>query len=417
MFPVTRRGLLALSVGMVLATMSSGAAPTAERSGSELLGPVNVAREAGISQLARTWSANVGDYDGNRRDDFFLVRHDPQAIWYGGVLPRPSLYRNAGGTFVEHTATRFTRNDKHDCAWGDVQPDGRLDLFCAVGLDARSKNELWIQRADRTFVERAGAFGLTADSAGEYRTATFIHANRDMRPDIYVTRYTGNDDSKKPNELWLSRSDGTYARDPSFGLDKPIGVEFDSNPCLQAVDFNEDGWQDLMVCGAVKLYLYRNDSGRGFTDVTSRKGLSGFWKDAELARMNGDDRLDLVLLGSNEVRVREGVSGGGFSTVFERSISAGQGVATGDFDGDGRRDLYVLSGCPDSAPNSDRADQVLLNRGGGVFYSQAIPALASGGGCGQAAERIDYDDDGSHDFIVLNGRKRKEGPVQLFTLR
>jgi FG-GAP-like repeat len=380
-------------------------------------GPVNVAREAGIHEITRTWSANVGDYDGNGRQDFFLVRHDPQAIWYGGTLPRPSLYRNASGTFVEHTASQFTKNDKHDCAWGDVQPDGLLDLFCAVGLDARSKNELWIQRTDRTFVERATAYGLTANTAGEYRTATFIYADRDMRPDIYVTRYTGNDDVRKPNELWLSRSDGTYGRDRSFGLDKPIGVEFDSNPCLQAVDFNRDGWQDLMVCGAAKLHLYRNDSGRGFTDVTSEKGVSGFWKDAELVRLTGDGLRDLVLLGPKVVRVRKGISGGKFSPMLERSIVGGQGVVTGDFDGNDKRDIYVLSGCPNSAPNSDQADRILLNRGGGVFDSQAIPALPSGGGCGQATEQIDYDDDGKDDFVVLNGRKHKEGPVQLFTYR
>jgi hypothetical protein len=244
-----------------------------------LIGPpawgrvVNVAGRARIAQTTRTFSVNVGDFNRDRRDDFFMVRHNPDSI------PLSTLYAGTRRKrFRNHAAAMFGRTDKHDCAWGRANRDRRPDLFCAVGLTQRSKNELWIQRRRGRFVNRAQSMGLHFRAHGRYRTTTFIHANRDRRADIYVTRYTGscfcdrNDDGvidyqgdRWPNELWINTG-GRFRKAPEFGLNKPISAKKDNSTCTQSIDYDRDGDQDLLVCAA-RLHLYNNRNGRGFVEV------------------------------------------------------------------------------------------------------------------------------------------------------
>ena len=154
---------------------------------------VNVASEAGISEKTRTFSLSTTDYNRDGKRDFFLVRHDPQDL--GAHIPPSTLYRGTGSRF-QATPPSFQVNgkntDKHGCDWSDVNLDGRSDMFCAIGLTQFSKNELWVQGADGSFTNQAQERGLYVGARGRYRYATFIQANNDARPDIYVTRYTGS---------------------------------------------------------------------------------------------------------------------------------------------------------------------------------------------------------------------------------
>jgi FG-GAP-like repeat len=378
--------------------------------------PTDVAGDAGIAETVRTFSANVADYDNDGHEDWFLVRHNPQVIWNGGVPSRPTLWRNRSvGGFEADTFTAFSGTDKHDCAWGDVQSDGLLDLFCAVGLDKQSVNELWMQQADHTFVERASQFGLASGTSGDYRTATFLNANGDSYPDIYVTHYTGGETTPAPNELWVNSNGASFSKAPSYGLNAAIGAQKDTNGCTQSADFNGDSFEDLMVCAAKKLYLYKNVANGGFSDVASGKRIGGFWKDAELADLNGDPRLDLVQLKPKLLRVKLQTSSGAFSKAFEYAVTGGENLAVGDFNGDSLNDVYAVGHCPDATPGTDQPDRLFVNQGAGQFTVVTLAALPTNGGCGQSVERIDYDGDASDDFVVLNGRKLKAGPVQLFT--
>ena len=401
---------------------------------------VDVATEAGIAQRIRSFSVNSEiyngtqlDYNGDTLDDFFLVRHAPEDL--GANIPPSSLYAGNGNGFTEQSIS-FQRagsnTDKHGCTWGDVNRDNRPDMFCAIGLTQNSKNELWIQTSTGGFNEVARARGFYDYFKGRYRYATFIHANNDALLDVYVARYTGScfcdlngdgvvdyDGDEFPNELWLQNPDGTFTFDaptaeaPSgqYGLTQNIGAKKDNATCAQAVDYDGDADEDLLVCGMKKLKLYENNAGTGFTDVTSAKGITGDAQDARLIDLNGDTKEDLVKLTNTALTVRYGNGTGGFSSVTTlTTTTAGEALAFGRFDPGPTLDIYQLSG----KASGEQPDQILVNNGVG-FDIITLPGVPKADG--DDVGRADYNNNGQDDFIVTNGDKKIYGPVQLFTWR
>ena len=378
-------------------------------------GEINIARRANIAQVTRSFSVNPADFNRDRRDDFFLVRHNPDKG--GSIIPFSTLYRRARGGYKNHATKVFGKTDKHDCAWGRANRDRRLDMFCAVGLTQRSVNELWIQKKGGGFVNRARALGLTDGTHGRYRYATFIHANRDKRADIYVTRYSGpcfcrsgDRGDKYPNELWI-RTRSSFRRAPKFGLNKNISAKKDNASCAQAVDYDRDGDEDLLVCGEKRLHLYRNRSGRGFRDVTRRKGIGGNAVDARLVYLNRDRRRDLVKLTKKKLIVRYGKRRGRFrARKVIGSPPAPTALAFGRFNPGKTVDIYVVSSR--GKRRRDRPDRVFLNRRRRGFRRQLIPRARRGSGDDVAA--IYYNRDRRTEFLVTNGNKKTPGPVQLW---
>ncbi|MDQ2732581.1 MAG: CRTAC1 family protein [Armatimonadota bacterium] len=125
---------------------------------------------------------------------------------------------------------------------------------------------------------------------------SIVDFDRDGWPDIYVT----NSGEGSLNHLYRNRHDGTFEDvAPQMGIadvNKPgTGVS------MGAVwgDYDNDGYEDLLLYKWGKAELYHNDHGKGFTRVTDRAGLpswaninSAVWLDYD-----GDGHLDLFLGG------------------------------------------------------------------------------------------------------------------------
>lgn len=376
----------------------------------------DVAHKAGVAEVTRTFSVSVTDYNADGRDDPMIVRHGPQKC-----CPDPRLYRNKGGGSFVDIRQKWGHSDKHDCTWGDFNKDGRRDVFCAVGLGPFSVNELWKQRSDGSFANVAAAQGLTRPRHGRYRAATFIDANDDGWPDIYVARYAGSDfggpggylGDNYPNELWINKGPGNgFHLAPGWGLNVKDSAPKDSDSCNQDKDFNRDGRRDLILCSPFGFRLYKNKGSR-FVNVAKAKNVGGKFFDAAWANFNKDDRLDLVQVKEKRVRVMLQTPGGSFVQSYGKGLAAGQNVGTGDINGDGSTDVWVVASCP-RGKTADKPDYLLLNRGAGGFRAHRQPSLSRG--CGDAVtSRFDYNQDGKADFLVANGRKKVAGPVQLFT--
>jgi FG-GAP-like repeat len=382
-------------------------------------GPINVAGQAGIAEVTRTYSITENDYNKDGRKDLWLVRHGPERC-----CPQPKLYKNQGnGTFSPYQKT-WPNKDRHVCDFGDANNDGLTDFFCAVGLGQYSTNELEIQQAGGGWAEKAGEKGLANPSTthGRYRQATFLDANNDGRLDVFVSRFTGPNLSGTcqpdcypgddfPNELWLQRTDGTFGFNTSYGISTPLGAHKDADACALPTDFTGDGRDDLTYCAPEGIKLWRND-GDHFTNVANTLGVGGKAIDAAWSDVNRDGKLDLVEINRGSVKVFLRGAAGGMNLAYSFALSEGLSVAVGDMNGDGTKDIWAVGSCY-GARTADHPDFLLLGTGGGQFTPLHQPAVTQG--CGDDVASIDYDQNGKIDFAVTNGRKKVAGPVQLFT--
>jgi hypothetical protein len=373
---------------------------------------LDIGRALGFSRDTHSWDLVVGRVDADDIPDLLVVDHDRVQVW---LNRRPGL--EAG----------FSRNmsDPHGCAIGDVDGNGLGDVYCTQGAEQGSslgQNRLFVQEAEGTWAQRAPAYGVV-DGFGRGRRTTFADFDHRDGLDLFV----GNEAGRTDGEVSANR---TFLGDGAPPMTNrrlgPIGDK--GAVCVQAVDQDRDGWQDLLLCGGSsqpdqtntsvtdRLYLFRNrpapGGGRRLVDVADELGIAlrGV-RSARLAHLNGDGLLDLVVVGTHGLSVWPGDGGGGFAApTYVLALTAGNWVAVGDVDGRRGNDLFVVQGCHDAG---NTRDLLLVHTQGWHYRAVAAPVVHHG--CGDTAAMLDLDGDPGQEIVVGNGRWASRGPLQVLT--
>jgi hypothetical protein len=229
----------------------------------------------------------------------------------------------------------------------DFTGDGLPDLFIG-SIDADAEVSLFVNRGDGTFEDRADAMGL----AGQGTTANARHADfdNDGRLDLLVLRGAW----ETPARMSLLRNTGEGFADVtgSAGLDEPIASE-----SAEWGDYDNDGWLDLFVAGETRLdpfdeanrcRLYRNQGDGTFVNVAAEAGVENrrWAKGAAWGDYDADGRLDLFVSNMNGAnRLYHNAGDGTFADVADRLGVTGPLSSFScwffDYDNDGRLDLFV----------------------------------------------------------------------------
>jgi FG-GAP-like repeat len=384
-------------------------------SGASLAASTPTVRDVGVAAGLRPWvgdgySIHPHDVNHDGWPDLLLGRHAGAAELY---VNQPSAGVTAGFALAyRFIDTIHDRKDRHGCDWGDVNLDGRDDLYCAKGAHGgtvKKWNELWIQRRGGTFVDRARAYGVQ-DVWGRGRRVAFLDLNRDRYPDLFVGNDTPRRDGRpSPNRTFVNVH-GTRFREVRLGLTRETGAE-----CVQVLDVNHDGRDDLLTCGVDDLQLDVRLPRGGFVDrgdALDVPSVSAVW--ARIEDVNRDGRRDLLVERTHRLTIQLRLPSGRFGpVVYRRRLHAGVGFAVGDIDGTRGEDIFIVQGCVDGR-NVD--DVLLLNGGNGRTWTRThVPGGIAG--CGDAAATIDFDRDGMADVVVINGGGRRgRGPDQLLTM-
>ena len=212
------------------------------------------------------------------------------------------------------------------------------------------------------------------DPTGRGRYGAVLDANNDGYPDIfYGTESLRPDGMPSIDRFYLNTGHGSFVDDPAMGLDLNIGSQ-----CAHTVDYNSDGWPDLLVCGETGgLHLFKNDQGHGFTDVSSILGAPVNAVDAVMVDVNHDSRPDLITLTPTTVAERLQLANGTFAapkTIL--TVQSGVSLAVGDVNGDNNPDIYVVCGRTGTA---NAPDYLLLGNATGGFTTLTIPETTVGG--------------------------------------
>ncbi len=324
------------------------------------------------------------DYNEDGYPDLYLVNGATLPQLQGVSAPPSSqhnhLYRNnRNGTFtdVSEEAHAGGQGWGFGCAAADYDNDGHEDLL----VTTFGKNLLLHNNGNGTFSDVSAHSGLAGDNIW-HTGAAFADFDSDGLLDVYIAGYL-NFDVKHPE---LKTCDYRGVKVHACG---PLGYR---------------GSPDA---------LYHNNGDGTFTDVTAKAKVADrnlyFGFTVVFEDLDGDNRPDIFV--ANDSNPNYYYRNLGDGTFEESAVAAGvaynadgkemssMGVAVGDYDNDGRTDLFVTTFANDN--------YVLYhNDGKGLFSDVSFPSgvgEATISYLGWGAFFLDYDNDGWKDLLAANG--------------
>ncbi len=210
-------------------------------------------------------------------------------VMLGRSLLRTSYLENRGGWFYQHPIPKYMPMAVISMSAADYNGDGLLDVYLCTYRPAAPSG--------------AGTSGGYAEAPKEsdfdWPDEFFSPEQaRDFRRRVAEHQQSGDatvlDQLGPPNVLLVNRGGGQFELAPE---NRSVGLWRNS---LQATwcDYNEDGKPDLYVPHDWGLNaLMRNDGAAGFTDVAAEMGLScyGFSMGASFGDYDNDGREDLYV--------------------------------------------------------------------------------------------------------------------------
>ena len=339
------------------------------------------------------------DFDNDADLDLF--------VGFGAGKPN-RLYRNDRGVFVEVAAAAGVADptDTRAAAWGDFDADGDIDLYVGFTRRSDTRNKLYRNEgAGKPFTDVAQAMGV--DAIGETRQVSWVDVDNDGDVDLFVALRDA------PNLLF--RNDG--ARFTSVGQE--LGLD-DSRRTVGAVwfDADEDGDLDLFVANqnGDANGLFHNNGAR-FVDVARERGLDATGRPEtsgsngpSVADVDGDGDLDLFVAGYGGNFLYRNDGRGTFTEMAKQLGVAGGDKATpsrwGDFDNDGRPDLYVSSYVETVLNERD-----FLYHHDGDRLTDVRAALTFPHGATHGVQWADFDGDGDLDLALANNNPAGAHPI------
>lgn len=276
---------------------------------------------------------------------------DSQAIYekhaddYGGLIYHARVVKTDRGHELKmiHLVGRHKKSAEYRVIHGDPRALVKLDQVPPKDKKPKDKDKTSLKR----FSDVTAGSGLRTGKDSKPHAVGVGDFDGDGKPDVLIATFD------KPHVQLFRNKGGLTFEDATKGSGLESFTGAGSGVAL--ADFDGDGWLDVYVTSVYKgeSRLFRNKGKGKFEDVSMRSGTllkpgarSCAWSDVD-----GDGRLDLFVCvpdGANRLYRNKGDG-----TFEEVGVAAGVaynaegekmhalGCAFGDFDGDGKDDLFV----------------------------------------------------------------------------
>ena len=329
----------------------------------------------------------AADYNHDGRVDIFIGARVLPGQY--PTAPRSALLSNQGGRFTDVTdeiAPGLREVGLVTAAlWSDVDGDGWPDLLLTLEW---GQVKYFHNNAGRNFTDWTEQSGFASAGTGWWQSLATADFNGDGQPDFVV----GNVGLNTP-----------YHADPEHPALLFYG-EFKEGAGPLAIEAYYEG-------GKIYPWRSRKDLGAAIPAVLQRFPRNDFYARATLGEILGEPKL----AGAQRFAATELRSGVLLSQPDKRyrfqalpnlaQIAPWQSVVAGDFNHDGKADIYAVQNSYAPTPVVGRFDgglsQLLLGKGDGQFT--LVPVAESGllvPGDAKAVVVLDIDRDGWPDFLV-----------------
>jgi hypothetical protein len=396
MFNQRRNAMRQLVAIFVVTILSPVLAP------AQQFGFTDRAQAFGVSNSnANNYGVAFGDFDNDGWDDIYI----------SVMVGVNRLFRNNGnGTFTNVAAAAGVAVTGYcqTAAWGDIDNDGRLDLY--VGTAKGQSNRLFRNLGNGAFEDVTAKSGT--GNMSRTQSAIFADFDRDGWLDIYLSNFL-----PEKNALYRNNHDGTFT-------DIAAASNADENTYAMAAvpgDYDNDGDVDLLLShdNNVPYTLLRNDGAGRFENVAAAAGVA--YADqamgADFGDYDNDGWLDLYVTNLYGNVLYRNRGNGTFENVAAKAGVGDKGMAWSTFfadgDLDGWLDLYVVKQSNYSTPPLPNV--FYHNQANGAFRVQFAntPLASYASGVGGACS--DVNNDGAPDFFVANSGKNElfvnDGPL------
>ncbi len=324
------------------------------------------------------------DIDNDGDLDLLLIQSRPataDASTGGSRLYRNRLIEDGVLRFDDITSQSGLRTSCYGTgvAAADIDNDGLVDLYILCD----GPNQLWHNQGDHRFTEIGVASG-NADPAWT-TSASFFDIDGDGLLDLYIGNYLD------------------YAPATRRPCRTPAGVPDYCGPLTHPPAPDR---------------LLRNLGGGRFADISASSGIAASGHAPALgavaADYNGDGRQDLYVandawpnrlwINQGDGRFNDQALLAGVAVNTDGQPEGSMGVDAGDYDGDGKDDLFMVH-------LADEKATLYAATGPGLFEDRTLAsglAALTRGYTGFGTAWIDFDHDGWLDLLIVNGRVRME---------
>jgi hypothetical protein len=295
----------------------------------------DVTKKVGLDPNMHGVGCAAGDYDNDGATDLAVSFNSDVRLFHN--------QKNGKFKDVTEDANLTTNSSNLGVTFIDYDHDGDLDLFVNRQYDAAGASQMFRNNGDGTFTEVTTAIGLPENRSTGAVGVVGSDYNNDRAVDIIVP-------DMGPSIL-------ENPREGRFPVRKPWSAPMPSPVSGVAVlDFNHDGWMDLAFThtgwSEHGITLWQNKQGKSFDPVPFPRvdWVRGYGIAA--IDYDNDGWVDLVAVGETkdgkgEVRLFRNLGPDGFKDVTVETgldkiqLKEPRAIIAGDYDNDGAVDLLI----------------------------------------------------------------------------